>query len=594
VTSGFDSLASEFAAAAAWELTMLAVRVTLLLALAAVAAALVGRRSASARHLVWATTLAGTLALPALRAAGVRWTPRTFSAWVGSMEGADVSSIVSQRPTLTNVTYGRGVRTADGGARERAVKAPASDLSLLLVLLWAAGVSVGLGTLLRDVSSQWRLTRASRKFGTASHGTPGVTDAAASVGAEVRELATQLGVHRPVCIVWGSAGTMPKTWGVRRPVLLLPTDAAGWPSAARDAVLRHELAHVRRGDAGWAMVAELACVVLWFHPGMWLARAARVRWQERAADALAVCSGAERHTYAAALVEAARQLVRAHGVSLAAAPTFAVHTGLVERLAALTASDFVPDEGTRARRRTVLVSAAFGALALGALDRAPTLSGNQPVEPSTVARPLTARPERRSGDFVTADSPQRASASVADLQHALWRDALPRRPGETVAASPGVTAPSARRTTAGTPPASDAPLVIVVQVAADGTVPVRQLRRAVAGREVTAVYTSDDATAYRVADEVHARLGGSLINYDRVGMSDAALADVLFDNAVEFAARREPGAAILVVTEPGLILPFLRRATGSVGSNAANEQNAAAYAITVAPDGAYAVAPVTF
>jgi hypothetical protein len=136
--------------------------------------------------------------------------------------------------------------------------------------------------------------------------------------------------------------------------------------------------------------------------------------------------------------------------------------------------------------------------------------------------------------------------------------------------------------------------VIVVQVAADGTVPVRQLRRAVAGREVTAVYTSDDATAYRVADEVHARLGGSLINYDRVGMSDAALADVLFDNAVEFAARREPGAAILVVTEPGLILPFLRRATGSVGSNAANEQNAAAYAITVAPDGAYAVAPVTF
>ena len=124
--------------------------------------------------------------------------------------------------------------------------------------------------------------------------------------------------------------------------------------------------------------------------------------------------------------------------------------------------------------------------------------------------------------------------------------------------------------------------------------PVGHVRRAVGGREVAAVYTTDDATTRRAADRVHAHLGGSLINYDRVGMSDEALAGVLVENAVGYAAPREPAAAILVVAEPGLIRPFLRRAAGGADRAGAADADVAAYVLTAAPDGARAVAPVPF
>ncbi|WP_426663460.1 M56 family metallopeptidase [Rhodanobacter aciditrophus] len=58
-----------------------------------------------------------------------------------------------------------------------------------------------------------------------------------------------------------------------RSLVLLPADfLERFEAAERRHVLRHELTHLRRGDALWSLLAELAFALLWFHPLAWLAR----------------------------------------------------------------------------------------------------------------------------------------------------------------------------------------------------------------------------------------------------------------------------------------------------------------------------------
>jgi TonB family protein len=73
-------------------------------------------------------------------------------------------------------------------------------------------------------------------------------------------------------------------WAPRN-LLLLPADFLDrFDGDARRLVLRHELTHLRRGDALWNLVAELAVVLLWFHPLAWLARSRFRLDQELACD----------------------------------------------------------------------------------------------------------------------------------------------------------------------------------------------------------------------------------------------------------------------------------------------------------------------
>lgn len=57
-----------------------------------------------------------------------------------------------------------------------------------------------------------------------------------------------------------------------RSLLLLPADfLSRFDAHEQRLVLQHELTHLRRGDALWSLLAELATALLWFHPLAWLA-----------------------------------------------------------------------------------------------------------------------------------------------------------------------------------------------------------------------------------------------------------------------------------------------------------------------------------
>ena len=101
----------------------------------------------------------------------------------------------------------------------------------------------------------------------------------------------------------------PQIVGLRRPVLLAPY-ALRLPTAQRDAVLLHELAHVRRGDFGWNLLQRLLLALLWFHPAAWALYGALSREREVCCDALAVRHGASAAELARALVRLAEDQVR--------------------------------------------------------------------------------------------------------------------------------------------------------------------------------------------------------------------------------------------------------------------------------------------
>jgi hypothetical protein len=124
--------------------------------------------------------------------------------------------------------------------------------------------------------------------------------------ATLHDAAARLGLRRRVSLLRVSGAAMPATWGLLNPRVMLPEAADGWSADRRRAVLAHELAHVKRFDCLTQAIAQVACALYWWHPGVWYA-ARRMRVErERACDDLVLLSGARPSDYAMHLLEIAR------------------------------------------------------------------------------------------------------------------------------------------------------------------------------------------------------------------------------------------------------------------------------------------------
>jgi len=122
----------------------------------------------------------------------------------------------------------------------------------------------------------------------------------------LRILAKRIGVRRIPQLVVDPRARTAMTWGILRPVIALPS-TCDWPRGRLQAVLIHELAHVRRGDAGMALLTQLACAFAWPNPLVWRVRRHLRVDQEFAADDLALAIGAKASAYASHLLELVRR-----------------------------------------------------------------------------------------------------------------------------------------------------------------------------------------------------------------------------------------------------------------------------------------------
>jgi protein TonB len=116
---------------------------------------------------------------------------------------------------------------------------------------------------------------------------------------DYRDIQETLGTRARLRTVDGL--TQPATFGLFRPVVLLPATLAAGPPVLRRAVVTHELFHVQRRDWLWVLAEEALRTVLWFHPAiLWVTSRIQLA-REEVVDELTVLATGNRRAYIEAL-----------------------------------------------------------------------------------------------------------------------------------------------------------------------------------------------------------------------------------------------------------------------------------------------------
>lgn len=115
-------------------------------------------------------------------------------------------------------------------------------------------------------------------------------------------LAEQLGIRRAIKLCESTVAQVPAVIGWIRPVILVPAGALINLSANElEAILAHELAHVRRFDYVANLLQSAIEALMFYHPGVWwLGKRIRAE-RENCCDDLAIAACGDRVVYARAL-----------------------------------------------------------------------------------------------------------------------------------------------------------------------------------------------------------------------------------------------------------------------------------------------------
>jgi HEAT repeat protein/beta-lactamase regulating signal transducer with metallopeptidase domain len=287
-------------------------RGALLLAIAFIVARLLRPQPAAVRHVLWTGALAGVMAMPILAVIAPMSLPITvpkrvaaISAPLGIVESR-VTNQESREETGALKREAKDEATTPSPSTSETLEqtsAPAPTTTpwyqrlapaTWVFVAWLAGVLVLSARLLVGFAALRRMRR---------HGRP--ADDAAEELADA--CAARLGAHAPPRLVVSSRIAMPCTAGWIKPVILLPDEYTSWSRERLEVVLLHELSHIRRMDIVPHVLSEIARVIYWFNPLVWLA-AARLRAEaEMATDDRVVHAGAKPSDYAAHLLEIVRQ-----------------------------------------------------------------------------------------------------------------------------------------------------------------------------------------------------------------------------------------------------------------------------------------------
>jgi TonB family protein len=124
----------------------------------------------------------------------------------------------------------------------------------------------------------------------------------------------------------------PVTFGFRKPVVLLPAHFPDLSPEMQDAVLCHEILHVRRGDWLFTLAEELVRCVFWFHPAIWWLLGEIGLTREQAVDQEAIDVTKSRDGYLDALLAIAGAPPQ---MDLAPAPLFLRKRHLKQRVVSI-------------------------------------------------------------------------------------------------------------------------------------------------------------------------------------------------------------------------------------------------------------------
>ena len=277
-------------------------------------------------HFVWQGALIGLIAAVLLRVLrGSSATARYATACValGAMLLAPAITVVSVSQNLDEIAPltllskpSDPDATAPAAAVTTIARTPVAGLRgivtvdtvlPLLVLLWSVGVVF---LAFRIAGGAWRVHRIHRAA---------LMMAPSRWSAEAQTVADRIGLNRVLRIVDAAMVATPTVVGYLQPVVLLPIAAFSTLSPAQvEAILAHELAHIRRHDGIVNLLQVLSETVLFYHPAVWWV-SSRIRTErEHCCDDVAVAACGDPVRYAEALTELAAWSTRAPRLALSA------------------------------------------------------------------------------------------------------------------------------------------------------------------------------------------------------------------------------------------------------------------------------------
>lgn len=368
----------------------IALKATLLLTIAALVTAIMHRRSAAVRHMVWAFALTSALVLPVVSVSIPAWsisvpyalvptlTPTiTVSAGVTDLTKARNVSLSgtaaepSQRSLAPNSSHTGHMHNASvpqpGATAPQPMQSlaavtsprpaprsasPSIPLSVsssvswpaVAFFIWLTGMLLVVAHLVLGAIVAHRVLRRAVIV---------IDERWNNLFSRTK---AQLWLRRRVVLLQSERVTTPAAWGIFHPVVVVPVAADGWSNAQRHAVLLHELAHVERWDCLTHVLAQLACAVYWFNPLAWWANHQLNTERERACDDRALGQGARPSSYAEQLMTIAYSYQGWHRQPIGALP-MAKPSQLEDRVRRIL--DRAPRRGANKRSTTVR----FGAVA---------------------------------------------------------------------------------------------------------------------------------------------------------------------------------------------------------------------------------------
>jgi beta-lactamase regulating signal transducer with metallopeptidase domain len=257
--------------------------------------------SAATRHLILTLSLASVLALPLASFVLPPWDIVVRTMPRIADDPAPIAARADEAPPL-DVSASAATLGPTPVPRASSFSWP-----IALLMVYVAGVAA---MLLHGAAAFWMMRRFARR----------------AVRVEdpdwirpVSEAAASIGIARPVTLLRSCEHNIPVVFGLRRGTIVIPAIADTWSDERRRAVIRHELAHVARGDCLTEMLALACRTIYWFHPAVWWT-ASRLRIEaELACDDRVIAAGTEGREYASHLLEIAYSLNGGRAPALAVA-----------------------------------------------------------------------------------------------------------------------------------------------------------------------------------------------------------------------------------------------------------------------------------
>jgi beta-lactamase regulating signal transducer with metallopeptidase domain len=301
--SAIDPLLREpVAQAIGWALIHFVWQGALIGVLAAVALAALRRSAADVRYVVAAIALSLMATMPIVT--GVQTWRTETAARASSQPGMTALATAKpstldagdrQEPSVSGTATGSPALpsvTTTFPAFRMARPATIEPWLPLFVLAWLAGVAL----LTMRLIGGWLWIQRMK-----SHGAQAVSE---ELQVSVRRLSRRLHIGRPVALLQSAGVDVPTVIGWMRPVILLPVSAlAGLSTTQVEAILAHELAHIRRHDYLVNLLQTFLETLLFYHPAVWwLSRQIRDE-RENCCDDLAVSLCGDPVAYARALAD---------------------------------------------------------------------------------------------------------------------------------------------------------------------------------------------------------------------------------------------------------------------------------------------------